>query len=163
WNGSTFGTGKITAASSLTGSPKPYMMYDDCPVHPKLHMWFGPLTMMAYLSMNSQNLDYNWYAGTTYEAHCWQLKAGIQSALDDIKKNHPNDLATLNIWSSYDGYNTSRVAMGRDYDKMKNCLFYPFSLVNTLGTVSNEVLPYGQSSASSSNPSGLNFSTALSD
>jgi hypothetical protein len=163
WNSSTFGTPKITAASSLTGTPKPYMAYDDCPVHPRCHMWFGPLTMMAFLSMNSQNLDFNWFAGTTYEAHCWQLKAGIQSALDDIKKNHPNDLATLNFWSSYDGYNTSRVSMSRNYDTMKSCLFYPFSLVSSLGTVSNEVLPYGSASASPSNPSGLNFAAALSD
>ncbi len=163
WSGTTFGTGKITAQSSLSGTPKPYMMYDDCPVHPRLHMWFGPLTMLAYLSVNSQNRDYNWYAGTTYEAHCWQLKAGIQSALDDIKKNHPNDLASLNIWSSYNGYNTPRVSMGKSYDTMKNCLFYPFSLVNSLGTASNEVLPYGSTSISNSNPSGLNFSAALSD
>ncbi|HEX3149051.1 MAG TPA: hypothetical protein VHR66_13300, partial [Gemmataceae bacterium] len=153
---STYGTPKITAASSLTGSPKPYMAYDDCPVHPRLHMWFGPLTMMAFLSMNSQNLDYNWFAGTTYEAHTWQLKAGIQSALDDIKKNHPNDLATLNMWSSYDGYATPRVAMGKSYDTMKNCLFYPFSLVNGLGTVGSEVVPYTTSSPTSGNPSGLN-------
>lgn len=163
WSSSTYGTGKITAYASLAGSPKPYMMYDDCPVHPRLNMWFGPLSMLAFLSINSQNLDYNWYAGTTYEAHCWQLKAGIQSALSDIKTNHPNDLATLNFWSSYDGYNTSRVAMGKDYDKMKNCLFYPFSLVNSLGTATNEIRPYDTASASSSNPSGLSFSDALSD
>ena len=163
YNGSTFGTGKITAASSLSGSPKPYMRYDDCPVHPRLHMWFGPLTMLAYLSVNSQNRDYNWYAGTTYEAHCWQLKAGIQSALDDIKKNHPNDLASLNFWSSYNGYNTPRVSMSKNYDKMKNCLFYPYSLVDSLGNSSGEIRPYDNSSSSTSNPSGLNFSSALSD
>lgn len=163
WGTSTFGTPKITPASALTGNPKPYMMYDDCPVHPRCHMWFGPLTMLAFLSMDSQNLDFNWFAGTTYESHCWQLKAGIQSALDDIKKNHPNDLATLNFWSSYDGYNTSRVPMGKNYDQMKNCLFYPFSLVNSLGTLTNEVLPYGSTTVSNANPSGLNFAAALSN
>src|SRR5207248_7859419 len=106
---------------------------------------------LAFLSIDSQNIDSNWYAGTTYEAHCWQLKAGIQSALDDIKKNHPNDLASLNIWSSWDAYNTSRVGMSRNYDTMKNCLFYPYSLINSLGTVTNEVLPYGSATASTSN------------
>jgi hypothetical protein len=163
WGSSTFGNGKITPASFLTGTPKPYMMYDDCPVHPRCHMWFGPLTMLAFLSINSQNLDYNWFAGTTYEAQCWQLKAGIQSALDDIKKNHPNDMASLNFWSHYDGYNTPRVAMGKDYDRMKNCLFYPFSLVNSLGTPSSEVSPHGPATISFGNPSGLNFGAALSD
>ena len=53
------------------------------------------MTMLGFLSINSNNVDYNWFAGTTYEAQTWQLKAGIQSALDDIKKNHPNDLAAL--------------------------------------------------------------------
>lgn len=156
WSSSTFGTGKITPALSLTGSPKPYMAYDDCPVHPRAHMWFGPLTMLGYLSINSSNTDYNWFAGTTYEAHCWQLKAGIQSALDDIKKNHPNDLATMNFWSSHNGYNTSRVSMGKSYDQMKNCLFYPYSLVGSLGTVTSEKVPYATTGASTSNPSGIN-------
>jgi hypothetical protein len=158
WASQTFGTGKITPAASLTGSPKPYMAYDDCPVHPRCHMWFGPLTMMGFLAVASQNLDYNWFAGTTYEAHCWQLKAGIQSALSDIQKNHPNDLATLNFWSSYDGYNTSRVAMSRNYATMQECLFYPFSLVSSLGTVSSEERPYASTTPSSGNPSGLNQS-----
>src|SRR5262249_51817015 len=126
WVGSTFGTSKITPLASLTGTPKPYMAYDDIPVHPKAHMWFGPYTMMGFLSINSDNLDYNWYAGTTYEAHTWQLKAGIRGALDDIKKNHPNDLATMNMWSSHNGYNVSRASMGKAYDTMKNALYYPF-------------------------------------
>jgi hypothetical protein len=167
WGTSTFGVGKITPAALLAGTPKPYMAYDDCPVHPRLHMWFGPLTMLGFLSINSNNLDYNWFAGTTYEAQTWQLKAGIQSALDDIKKNHPNDLAALNFWSSYDGYATTdpagRVAMGKNYDKMKNSLFYPFSIINTLGTVTNEKVPYATASAGSSNPSGLDFTNFESD
>jgi Flp pilus assembly protein TadG len=156
WAGQTFGTGKVTPAAGLTGTPRPYMAYDDCPVHPRLHLWFGPLTMLGFLAVSSQNLDYNWFAGTTYEAHCWQLKAGIQSALDDIKKNHPNDLATLNFWSSYNGYATSRVAMGRNYDKMKTCLFYPFSLVGSLGTASSEEVPYASAGVTVTNPSGIN-------
>ena len=47
WAANTFGTGKITPAASLTGTPRPYMAYDDCPVHPRLHTWFGPLTMLG--------------------------------------------------------------------------------------------------------------------
>jgi hypothetical protein len=165
YGSNTFGTGKITPASSLTlnGASKPYMMYDDCPVHPRAHMWFGPLTMLGFLSINSQNLDYNWFAGTTYEAHTWQLKAGIQSALDDIKKNHPNDLASLNFWSYYDGYNTPRVAMSKNYDQMKNCLFYPYSLVNSLGSLTNEKVPYAIGTAGATNPSGINFDNYSAD
>ena len=156
WAGQTFGTGKITPAGSLTGNPRAYMAYDDCPVHPRLNMWFGPITMLGYLSINSDNQDYNWMAGTTYEAHCWQLKAGIQSALEDIKRNHPNDLASLNIWSSHNGYNTTRVATSKDYEKMKNCLFYPFSLIDSLGTPTAEKRPYSTNNPTTGNPSGIN-------
>lgn len=159
----TFGTPKITAKASLTGTPAPYMNYLDCPVHPRLHTWFGPSTMLGFLSVNSNNLDYNWMAGTTSEAQCWQLKAGIRSALDDVRNNHPNDLATLNFWSSHNGYNTSRVAMGKDYDKMQNCLYYPFSLINSLGTATSEKRPYKDATPATANPSGLDPANYASD
>jgi len=159
----SFGSLQITAKSSLTGSPAPYMHYSDCPVHPRLHTWFGPLTMLGFLSVNSYNVDYNWMAGTTAEAQTWQLKAGIRSSLDDIRSNHPNDLATLNFWSSHNGYNTPRVAMGKDYDKMQNCLYYPFSLINNLGTVTSEKRPYKDATGSTTNPSGLNPANYASD
>jgi hypothetical protein len=164
WGSDTFGTGKITPEASLSGTPRPYMAYDDCPVHPRVHTWFGPLTMLGFMSINSNNRDYNWYAGTTHEAQTWQLKVGIQSALDDIKKNHPNDLASLNFWSSYNSYYASpRVTMGRDYDSMKRNLFYPYTIVGSLGTLTSEKVPYATSSAAASNPSGLDFTNYESD
>ena len=44
-------TPKITAQSSLTGnSPAPYMSYTDNPIHPLLHFWFGPFTMISFLT-----------------------------------------------------------------------------------------------------------------
>ena len=141
WGSDTFGTPQITPKASLSGNPLPYMNYGDVPVHPRLNMWFGPLTMLGFISLNSDILDYNWFAGTTAEAQTWQLKAGIRAALDDINKNHPNDHASVNFWSSHNGYNTARVPMGRDYDKMKNALYYPYSLLGSLGTVTNEVRP----------------------
>jgi len=155
WGSDTFGTPQITAKSNLSGTPTPYMNYGDVPVHPRLNMWFGPLTMLAFLSLNSDVTDYNWFAGTTAEAQTWQLKAGIRAALDDINKNHPNDLASLNFWSHHSGYVTPRVVMSRDYDKMKNCLYYPFSLVGSLGTVTSEMRPYDVGSITNSNPSGF--------
>lgn len=159
----TFGSLQITAKASLTGSPAPYMNYQDCPVHPRLHTWFGPLTMLGFLSVNSYNMDYNWLAGTTAEAQCWQLKAGIRSSLDDIRNNHPNDMATLNFWSSHNGYNTSRVAMSKNYDKMQNCLYYPFSLIDNLGTATSEKRPYKNGTQSTVNPSGLDPSNYAAD
>ena len=49
--------------------------------------------------------------------------------------------------------------MGKDYDKMKNCLFYPFSLVNTLGTATNEKSALLDQHPSTRNPSGLDPTT----
>ena len=156
WAGQTFGTGKITPLASLTGTPPPYMAYDDCPVHPRAHMWFGPLSMLGFLAIDSDILGFNWVAGTVYEAHCWQLKAGIQSALDDIKNNHPNDLAATMYFSSHNAYNTARVPMSRNYDKMKNALFYPYSLLATLGTVTSEKRPYTTNTINAGSPCGVN-------
>ena len=49
---------KITALSSLSGNPKPYMHYGDNPQRPILSFWFGPMTMVDFLG------NYNlWYTG----------------------------------------------------------------------------------------------------
>ncbi|HVK08714.1 MAG TPA: pilus assembly protein TadG-related protein [Gemmataceae bacterium] len=166
WNGSDFGTPKITPRALLTGTTRPYMAYDDVPVHPRQHLWFGPTTMLGFLSVNSNNSDYNWYAGTTYEAQTWQLKAGIKAAIDDIRKNHPNDLAAIGFWSNHNGYNMARVNMGKDYDKMQRVLYYPFSIVNGtggLGNTGSEKRPYAQSNPSTSSPSGISVANYQAD
>lgn len=153
YSGSTFGTPKITAKSGLTGTTPPYMHYQDVPVHPRLHLWFGPQTMLSFFNVNNFTIDYNWNAGTTYEAHCWQLKAGINAALADIRNNHPNDLASLMYFSTD---TTPRVAMGKDYTRMQRSLFYPRSLLNSLGNLSAEKRPYKSSNTiDSTYPSGL--------
>jgi Flp pilus assembly protein TadG len=153
-------TGKITPKANLTGTTKPYMAYDDCPIHPRLHTWFGPLSMMGFMGgyvKNASNAqeDYNWFAGTTYEAQTWQLKAGIQSALDDIKNNHPNDLASLAFFSSHNGFSTARVPMSTRYDRMKTALFYPFSLIDNLSNANTEIRPYSTTTPASANSSGI--------
>src|SRR5262249_13976126 len=125
---SGWGTVKITAKSSLFGGgtnvSSPYMHYNDNPIRPRAHFWFGPLTMMMFLTTDG-GYSPNMWPGTVHESHCWQLKAGINSALDDIKLNHPNDWATLIFFSGINAYATPRVALGRDYAKMKNALFFP--------------------------------------
>ena len=132
------------------------MHYEDAPVHPRLHTWFGPLTMLGFLSVDSNNQRLQLDApGRRPRPRCWQLKAGIRSALDDIKKNHPNDLASLNFWSSHDGYAHARVPMGKDYDQMQACLYYPFSLVGSLGRLNSEKRPYKNGPVNNNSPSGL--------
>jgi hypothetical protein len=119
--------------------------------------------MLGFLGVSSNNLDYNWMAGTAYEAQCWQLKTAIRAALDDIRKNHPNDLAALAFFSSHNGYATPRVPMGRDYDRMQACLYYPYSLVGSLGSVASEKRPYRTGSISPGSPCGLDPSNYQAD
>lgn len=140
-----WGPVKITPKANLynggTGSLAPYMMYMDNPIRPRAHFWFGPLTMTMFLTTDNVGRD-NMWPGTCHESHCWQLKAAVNSALDDIKNNHPNDWASLIFFSDEDNFATPRVTLGRDYSRMKNALFYPFSLLDGLGDSSLEIRPY---------------------
>jgi Flp pilus assembly protein TadG len=140
----TYGpTPTITKQSSLTGnSPAPYMSYTDAPIHPLAHFWFGPFSMISFLTGPCE-YSRNWNPGAGHEAQSWHLKAGIQSAVTDIQNNHPNDNATLIFFSTLSQYNTARVPMGKSYTYMTNVLWYPYSLISTSdGSVSGTMRPY---------------------
>lgn len=132
----------------------PYMQYGDNPIHPRLQFWFGATSLLGYLEAPG-----NWLPGNCYEAQCWQLKAGIRAAVDDIKRNHPNDLASVIFFSGSNGYSTSRVEMGKEYARMQNCLFYPYSLLSSLSDPSASIRPFGRTSPSNGNPAGLTDAT----
>lgn len=158
-NTSAYGTARITAKASLTASPAPYMHYNDNPIHPRLNFWFGPVSFLSFLS--DYRIYRNWLPGTAHESATWQLKAGIQSALVDIQKNHPNDQAALIYFSTLNSYNVARVPMGKDFTRMSNALFYPYSLLNSLSDPNAEIRPYGSNFNSSylatiSNTNGIN-------
>jgi Putative Flp pilus-assembly TadE/G-like len=141
----------LVAASAANGnSPIPYMRYDDSPIHPRLQFWFGPLTMLGYMMEPG-----NWKPGTCHEAHCWHLKAGINSAIADIQTNHPNDLAALIYFSGLTQFNTARVSMGKNYTKMQNALWFPYPLLDNLSDVTQTVRPYSTGGSSTGNPAGL--------
>ncbi|MFO0879462.1 MAG: pilus assembly protein TadG-related protein [Gemmataceae bacterium] len=137
---SGWGTVKITAKASLnaTQATRPYMHYNDNPIRPRLHFWFGPLTMLDFLSQ----YDKNFLPGTCHESQSWQLKAAVQSAISDVQKNHPNDWVTMIYFSNLSNFNTARVSLGRDYTRLKNALFYPYSLLDSLGDPAAEIRPY---------------------
>ena len=149
---------RITPRSNLIAdagnNPVPYMRYDDNPVHPRAQFWFGPLSMLGYLQARS-----NYFSGTTFEAPDWQLKVGVRAAIDDIKNNHPNDLAAMIFFSGSHAYNVPRVSMGKQYVKMQNVMFYPFSLIDSLGDTTASVRPFNLTSSSSNNPSGMQDNT----
>ncbi len=135
------GTVVVQATAASGTNPLPYMNYTDTPSMPRMHFWFGPLTMLGFLG--DRNGSYGWLAGTTHQAQCWQLKAGMNSALDDIKNNHPNDYCSLQYFANYH-FQTPRVTMGQNWPRLKNALFYPYSLLAAIdgGDTTTEVRPY---------------------
>ncbi len=136
-----WGTTRITAKSSLNSEAddRPYMHYNDNPRRPKAHFWFGPLTMLGFIAQNNNR---NMLPGTCHESQTWQLKAGINSAITDIKKNHPNDWACLIYFSSRSDFKDPRVEMGKEWQKMKDALFFPYSLLNSLDDPESYIRPY---------------------
>jgi hypothetical protein len=115
----------VDGSDPLVPDPNPYLNYLDNPSRPRLHLWFGPLTMLTFLD------DYNMWSGTTHQAQCWQLKAGVNSALDDIRNNHPNDYCGLAYFSNND-YNSVIVPTGQDWSALKNALFFPRSVLPSI-------------------------------
>jgi hypothetical protein len=142
---SAWGTNKVTALSSLNAvqTNRPYMQYRDNVMRPRAHMWFGPYTMLMFITDN--HTSGNMASGTVTEAQCWQLKAGIQSAIEDVKKNHPNDWLSLIYFSNLSNFNTPRVKLGQNYTRMKNALWYPFTQLDNLGNPSAEIRPINSS------------------
>jgi hypothetical protein len=149
----TWGTRRITALSSLTANPKPYMHYADNPPRPRTHFWFGPLTMIDFLgnynlwTQVSPNYSrYCWWPGTCHESPMYACKLGLRAGLTDIANNHPNDLVSLIYFSTPSEssndtgrFNRARVGLSRDYTRMQEALWYPPS---TIGNSSATVRPY---------------------
>ena len=121
-------------------SRKPYMSYLDSPNRPRLHFWFGPLSMMDFIG-NAGSV--NWFPGTCHEAQCWQLKAGMNAVLDDVRNNHPNDFVGLVMFAA-NSHNDIRRPMSQNFQSLKNSLFYPKSLLDAIdeGDVQSEIRPY---------------------
>ena len=147
---SQFPTGSYKFGWEATGK-KPYLVYTDSPSRPRLHLWFGPLSVVDFIGGGYQagyGGSVNWNPGTSYEAHCWQLKAGMSSVLDDVRNNHPNDFACLTMFAA-PAYNGVRVPLGQDFATLKNSLFYTKSLVAavTAGDTTTEIRPYDLSYA----------------
>src|SRR5205814_390194 len=83
--------------------------------------------------------------GTSHQAQCWQLKAGVNSALDDIKSNHPNDLVGMAFFTDIypnTGYLAPIVLTGQDWSTLKNSLFFPRTLLGSLSNMTSEIRPY---------------------
>lgn len=140
-NAITTGT-EVHAFTSLS----PYMNYADNPYRPRHQYWFGPMTFVDYLG--NYNTTRFWWPGNVHEAQAWACKVGIQTAIDDIKNNHPSDFIGMAFFSSpkYSAsgggqHNRAVVPLGRNYDLLKASLWFPPSTV--VGSA-KEITPYDE-------------------
>ncbi|CAN5196418.1 hypothetical protein BH11PLA2_BH11PLA2_41000 [soil metagenome] len=155
----SWGTFDFTTPTSFKAStqtltnPKPYMSYADTPNMPRAHFWFGPYSMLMFLLQRGQypgdspDSGWNWMAGTVREAQNWQLKMGIQSGIEDIRRNHPNDQMGLSFFA-YPNYQSARVSMGQDWNRLRAALFFPHSFLDDVlasSYNSREERPYNTS------------------
>ncbi len=146
----------LTTAVANTSLVKIYtavprsMNYADNPYRPRHQYWFGAMTFVDWLGNYSVYHDGTNYTlrwpGNTHEAQAWSCKVGISAAIDDIKNNHPNDFVGLTFFSnpSYSTsggghHNMAVIPLGRNYQGMKDSLWFPPSTVS--GGVST-ITPY---------------------
>jgi hypothetical protein len=140
------GSGTITLSSGLTSNVsssasvyifrQEYMNYQDNPYRPRHQYWFGPMTMVDYLG--NYNTGQMWWPGNVHEAQGWACKVGVQTAIQDIQNNHPNDFITLIYFSTpmYSNsdttgvWNMAIVPMGQQYTTMTSALWFPQAVVN---------------------------------
>jgi hypothetical protein len=132
--------------------------YTDNPKRPKVHFWFGPMSLLDFIG--NYNSDYDgahnpikgqlWGPGTGHEAPTWECKVGVQSAMRDIQNNHPNDSISLIGFSQpattsggYGFFNNVMAPMGKNFNYLVNALWFaPKNLgSNGLGQGS-EISPY---------------------
>jgi hypothetical protein len=133
----------ISASDTIKFLVSPYVSYTDSPKRPRHQFWFGPMTFVDWLG--NYNTNKFWWPGNVHEAHAWACKVGIQTAIDDIENNHPNDLLAMTFFSSpttttqSGHHNQAVVALGRNYQQIKDSLWFPPTTVT--GGVS-EIGPY---------------------
>jgi Flp pilus assembly protein TadG len=101
---------------------------NDNPKRPRQRLWFGPMTMIQYMS------DTGLLPGTTHDISMIAAKLGVAGALQDIQNNHPNDLVSLAMFSRppYNGEPTAagqfayaRNNLSGNYSSMINSLWFP--------------------------------------
>src|SRR5262249_22139443 len=138
--GPDFAWGTVAAtpkpAAVLTGAPTgrtlyQYMSYSDNPQRPRHRGWFGPMTMIQFIS------DTGLLPGTAHDISMYVAKYGIYAALTDIANNHPNDMLALIMFSrphfsndpasaaSVGAFQNAQVNLSHDYTAMMNALWYP--------------------------------------
>jgi hypothetical protein len=151
--GDDFSWGTVKISAKPSGGDTRYMVYDDNPKRPRLHFWFGPMSMVDFLGNYNLGLRYDreqhwWTPGTAHETPILACKIGFQAALQDIERNHPNDHVTLIFFSQPKGsatdgsgrrFNRVVAPLGRNYQRMIDGLWFP---PYTLDNPSADINPY---------------------
>jgi hypothetical protein len=124
-----WGATKINApVTGYAATPTTRMHPQDNPLRPRHHFWFGPMTMVQYMS------DTGLLPGTAHDISMIAAKLGIHGALTDIQNNHPNDLVSMLLFSRphYSGeppevgsFSSPQFNLSRDYTGMRNALWFP--------------------------------------
>jgi Putative Flp pilus-assembly TadE/G-like len=146
----TLATGLVVAEANgaslniYSTNQLPYMDYADNPYRPRHQFWFGPMTWVDWLG--NYNTNQFWWPGNVHEAQCWACKVGIQTAIDDIKHNHPNDFIGMTFFSSPQysvsgsgQWNSAVIGLGRNYQGLKDSLWFP---PTTVSGAAKEITPY---------------------
>src|SRR5262249_18035210 len=113
--------------SAPTGGGQ-YMDYRDNPKRPRHRMWFGPMTMIQFMS------DTGLLPGTTHDISMYPMKNGVGGALIDIQNNHPNNLVSMILFSrpqfnndspGTGTFNNAQFNLTNDYTSMLSSLWWP--------------------------------------
>jgi hypothetical protein len=119
----TFGTIQVSAPPGTQ-----YMNYQDNPERPRHRMWFGPMTMIQYMS------DTGLLPGTAHDISMYPMKTGLGGAIQDIQNNHPNDLVSMILFSrplynndspGTGAFNLAQYSLTTAYSSIINSLWLP--------------------------------------
>ncbi|MFL5339654.1 MAG: pilus assembly protein TadG-related protein [Gemmataceae bacterium] len=115
-------------ASYLDSQGVPFVSPTDNPLRPRHRFWFGPMTMVQFMS------DTGLLPGTAHDISMVAAKLGIHAALEDISMNHPNDLVSLLMFSrphygseppDAGQFSAPLFNLSRDYAGMIRSLYFP--------------------------------------
>jgi hypothetical protein len=134
----------IRCWSGATNFPA-YMNYSDNVYRPRHQFWFGPMTFVDWLG--NYTTYHFWWPGNVHEAQAWACKVGVQTAIDDIQNNHPNDYIGMTFFSTpmYNSgdtngrHNHAVVPLGRNYQQLKDSLWFPPS---TVAGTATQITPF---------------------
>jgi hypothetical protein len=105
-----------------------YMNYKDNPKRPRHRLWFGPMTMVQYMS------DTGLLPGTAHDISMYPMKTGLGGAIQDIQNNHPNDLVAMILFdrpqysndaAGTGAFNLAQYSLTTNYSGIINSLWVP--------------------------------------